>query len=38
MTFLYFAYGSNLLKQRLQLENPSAEFVAVGELKVSEHC
>ncbi|RXN05196.1 gamma-glutamylcyclotransferase-like protein [Labeo rohita] len=23
-TFLYFAYGSNLLKERLQLKNPSA--------------
>ncbi|XP_045194683.2 gamma-glutamylcyclotransferase-like [Mercenaria mercenaria] len=33
MTFLYFAYGSNLLQQRLHMENPSARFVAVGELK-----
>uniref|UniRef100_A0A8C6UGJ8 Gamma-glutamylcyclotransferase n=1 Tax=Neogobius melanostomus TaxID=47308 RepID=A0A8C6UGJ8_9GOBI len=23
-TFLYFAYGGNLLKERLQLKNPSA--------------
>ena len=33
--FLYFGYGSNLLKQRLQLLNPSAEFVTIGKLKVS---
>lgn len=33
MTFLYFGYGSNLLRQRLQLSNPSARFVAVAELK-----
>ncbi|XP_062322492.1 gamma-glutamylcyclotransferase-like [Osmerus eperlanus] len=31
--FLYFAYGSNLLKERLQLKNPSAEFVRTGRLK-----
>uniref|UniRef100_A0A8C1SY05 Gamma-glutamylcyclotransferase n=1 Tax=Cyprinus carpio TaxID=7962 RepID=A0A8C1SY05_CYPCA len=24
--FMYFAYGSNLLKERLQLKNPSAVF------------
>lgn len=33
MTFLYFAYGSNLLIQRLHLKNPSAKFVDVAELK-----
>ncbi|XP_045194682.2 gamma-glutamylcyclotransferase-like [Mercenaria mercenaria] len=33
MTFLYFAYGSNLLQQRLHMGNPSARFVAIGELK-----
>ncbi|KAL4226257.1 hypothetical protein ACF0H5_014240 [Mactra antiquata] len=32
-TFLYFAYGSNLLRQRLQLANPSAVFVAVAKLE-----
>ena len=32
--FLYFAYGSNLLKERLQKRNPSATFFSVGYLKV----
>lgn len=32
MSFLYFAYGSNLLRQRLHLQNPSAKFVAAAEL------
>uniref|UniRef100_A0A672J6F0 Gamma-glutamylcyclotransferase-like n=2 Tax=Salarias fasciatus TaxID=181472 RepID=A0A672J6F0_SALFA len=31
--FLYFAFGSNLLKERLQLANPSAEFRTTGRLK-----
>ncbi|XP_044535469.1 gamma-glutamylcyclotransferase [Gracilinanus agilis] len=31
--FLYFAYGSNLLKERLQLRNPSAEFCCVARLQ-----
>ncbi|KAL3859726.1 hypothetical protein ACJMK2_009927 [Sinanodonta woodiana] len=31
--FLYFAYGSNLLKERLQMLNPSAEFVTVAKLQ-----
>jgi len=31
--FYYFGYGSNLLTQRLRLVNPSAEFVATGELE-----
>ncbi|XP_068944727.1 gamma-glutamylcyclotransferase [Petaurus breviceps papuanus] len=31
--FLYFAYGSNLLKERLRLHNPSAEFVCVARLQ-----
>jgi hypothetical protein len=35
MTFLYFAYGSNLLRQRLHMDNPSAKFVDVAKLKVS---
>ncbi|XP_060080668.1 gamma-glutamylcyclotransferase-like [Ylistrum balloti] len=37
-TFLYFAYGSNLLKERLQLKNPSATFVTVGKLKNYKLC
>ncbi|XP_054620415.1 gamma-glutamylcyclotransferase a isoform X2 [Dunckerocampus dactyliophorus] len=32
-TFMYFAFGSNLLKERLQLANPSATFLATGRLK-----
>ncbi|XP_062254341.1 gamma-glutamylcyclotransferase [Platichthys flesus] len=32
-TFLYFAYGSNLLKERLQLRNPSATVNCVAMLK-----
>ncbi|XP_038159149.1 gamma-glutamylcyclotransferase a [Cyprinodon tularosa] len=31
--FLYFAFGSNLLKERLHLKNHSAVFVSVGRLK-----
>ncbi|KAF7691378.1 gamma-glutamylcyclotransferase a [Silurus meridionalis] len=31
--FLYFAFGSNLLKERLQLQNPSATFYCVGRLE-----
>ncbi|XP_023676953.1 gamma-glutamylcyclotransferase [Paramormyrops kingsleyae] len=31
-SFLYFAYGSNLLKERLQLENPSAKALCVARL------
>lgn len=34
-SFLYFAYGSNLLKERLQLQNPSAIVHCVARLKVS---
>ncbi|KAF9423500.1 hypothetical protein HW555_001055 [Spodoptera exigua] len=30
--FLYFAYGSNLLKRRIKINNPHAEFVGVGRL------
>uniref|UniRef100_A0A8B9GT24 Gamma-glutamylcyclotransferase n=1 Tax=Astyanax mexicanus TaxID=7994 RepID=A0A8B9GT24_ASTMX len=29
-TFLYFAYGSNLLKERLQLKNPSARVHCIA--------
>lgn len=32
-TFLYFAFGSNLLRERLQLKNPSAVFLCTGRLK-----
>uniref|UniRef100_A0A8C6M5A9 Gamma-glutamylcyclotransferase n=1 Tax=Nothobranchius furzeri TaxID=105023 RepID=A0A8C6M5A9_NOTFU len=31
--FLYFAFGSNLLKERLHLANPTATFVSTGRLK-----
>jgi len=30
---MYFAFGSNLLKERLQLANPSAVFHCTGKLK-----
>ncbi|CAH1636414.1 unnamed protein product [Spodoptera littoralis] len=30
--FFYFAYGSNLLKRRIRINNPKAEFVGVGRL------
>ena len=36
--FLYFAYGSNLLRERLVLANPSAVFKAVGKLEVWSEC
>ncbi|XP_035448825.1 gamma-glutamylcyclotransferase [Spodoptera frugiperda] len=44
-TFLYFAYGSNLLKRRIHINNPSAKFLGIGRLdnhlldfiKYSEH-
>ncbi|XP_050440265.1 gamma-glutamylcyclotransferase-like [Adelges cooleyi] len=32
MTFLYFAYGSNLLAQRIHLNNPSAKRIGIGKL------
>nr|XP_057902679.1 gamma-glutamylcyclotransferase a [Doryrhamphus excisus] len=32
-TFAYFAFGSNLLKERLQLANPSATFFSTAQLK-----
>ncbi|XP_060798619.1 gamma-glutamylcyclotransferase a [Neoarius graeffei] len=31
--FLYFAFGSNLLKERLQLNNPSATFHCIARLQ-----
>lgn len=33
-TFLYFAYGSNLLKKRIKINNPTAEFIGIGRLHV----
>lgn len=30
--FLYFAYGSNLLKERIHVSNPSATFVGTARL------
>lgn len=35
-SFLYFAYGSNLLMERIHLRNPSAEFYCVARLQVSQ--
>ncbi|KAI5948000.1 gamma-glutamylcyclotransferase isoform X2 [Manis javanica] len=32
-SFLYFAYGSNLLTERIHLHNPSAEFICVARLQ-----
>ncbi|TKC52905.1 hypothetical protein EI555_009080 [Monodon monoceros] len=32
--FLYFAYGSNLLTERIHLRNPSAVFCSVARLQV----
>ncbi|XP_022094562.1 gamma-glutamylcyclotransferase-like [Acanthaster planci] len=32
MSFLYFAYGSNLLRERIHISNPSAVFVAAAKL------
>ncbi|XP_025114951.1 gamma-glutamylcyclotransferase-like [Pomacea canaliculata] len=31
--FLYFAYGSNLLRERVMLNNPSATFKCIGKLE-----
>ena len=33
-TFLYFGFGSNLLKERIHISNPSAKFVCTAKLKV----
>ena len=33
--FKYFAYGSNLLKERIHINNPSAEKVDIGRVDVS---
>ncbi|XP_077446863.1 gamma-glutamylcyclotransferase a [Stigmatopora argus] len=32
-TFVYFAFGSNMLKERISLQNPSATFLDTGRLK-----
>ncbi|EPY80621.1 hypothetical protein CB1_000813004 [Camelus ferus] len=37
-SFLYFAYGSNLLTERIHLRNPSAAFCCVACLQVSAPC
>lgn len=33
-TFMYFAYGSNLLSNRIHIQNPSAVRKTIGVLKV----
>lgn len=33
--FFYFAYGSNMLEQRIHIKNPSAEKMGIGKLNVS---
>ena len=32
-TFFYFAYGSNLLTERIRINNPSARAKGIGVLK-----
>merc|ERR1719228_2719331 len=32
-TFLYFAYGSNMLTERIKINNPSARFQGLAKLK-----
>jgi gamma-glutamylcyclotransferase len=34
-TFLYFAYGSNMLTKRIHINNPTAVHKHVGKLKVN---
>lgn len=34
-TFMYFAYGSNLLAERIHIANPSAVRRGIGKLQVS---
>lgn len=31
--FFYFAFASNLLEERLRVQNPTAEFVTIGRLE-----
>lgn len=33
-TFMYFAYGSNLLSKRIHIQNPTAKRRTIGKLKV----
>lgn len=33
--FAYFGYGSNMLAARIHIQNPTAQRIGVGELKVS---
>lgn len=35
--FRYFGYGSNLLKERILVHNPTAKFISIGRLDVSYH-
>lgn len=35
-TFLYFAYGSNMLAKRIHYKNPSAVQKYIGKLKVKD--
>lgn len=37
-TFLYFSYGSNMFSFRIHMKNPTAEFVSIGRLDVSNLC
>ena len=32
-TFLYFAFGSNLLTERIHINNPSAVFRSIAKLR-----
>lgn len=34
--FLYFAYGSNMLAQRIHINNPSAVRIGIGKLNVND--
>lgn len=34
-TFLYFAYADNMVKFRMKMFNPSAEFVSIARVDVS---
>ncbi len=35
--FLYFGYGSNLLRERIHIMNPSAVFKTIAKLEVSSY-
>lgn len=34
-SFLYFAFGSNLLTERIHINNPTAQKVGIGKVEVS---